>query len=111
MRQPPENSSTGRCWAASSKPRPGEDGGGAGGRRVGADGAQAFVDLVEAMGLRGIGLRQEGEALGVALQHGVEQGVVAGGRLLRDGGDAGAGGEADVAAVQRHLAGDGAQQR
>ena len=33
------------------------------------------------------------------------------GRLLRDGRDAGAGGEADVAAVQRHLAGDRAQQR
>ena len=30
--------------------------------------------------------------------------------LLGDGGDAGTGGQPDVAAVQRHLAGDGAQQ-
>ena len=62
------------------------------------------------MGGGGVGLGEQGEAFGVALQHGVQQRGVARGRLLRDGGDAGAGGEADVAAVQRQLAGDGAQQ-
>ena len=62
------------------------------------------------MGFGGVGFREQGEAFGVALQDGVQQGGVARGGLLGDGGDAGAGGEADVAAVQRDFAGDGAQQ-
>ena len=60
---------------------------------------------------RGLGLGQQREALGVALQHGVQQAGAARGRLLRNSGDAGAGGEPDVSAVQRHLARDRAQQR
>ena len=89
----------------------GEDGGGARRRRIGANGAQALVDLGQAVGVGGFGLRQQGEAFGVALQHGVQQGGVAGRGFLRDGGDARAGGEADVAAIQRQVADDGAQQR
>ena len=63
------------------------------------------------MGFGGVRLGEQGEAFGVALQHGVQQRGVAGGRFLRDGRDARARGEADVAAVQRQFADDGAQQR
>ena len=79
----------------------GEDGGGARRARVGADGDQAFVDFGEAGGVGGLGLGQQGEAFGVALQHGVEQGGGAGRGFLRDRGEAGARGEADFAAVER----------
>ena len=68
------------------------------------------MDLGEAMGFGGVGFLEQGEAFGVASQHGVEQGGFAGGGFLRDGGYAGAGGEADLAAVQRLVADDGAQQ-
>ena len=66
----------------------GEDGGGAGRGRIGADRAQAFVDLGQAVGFGGVGFGEQGEALGIALQHGVEQRGVARRRFLRDGGDA-----------------------
>ena len=73
MRQPPENSSTGRCLRGLVEAEAGEDGGGAGGGGIGADRAQALVDLGEAVRVGGVGFGEQGEALGVALQHGVEQ--------------------------------------
>ncbi len=57
------------------------------------------------------GFVQQGQAFGVALQHGVEQGGWAGRRFLRDGREAGARGQADISPVERKVAGDGAQQR
>ncbi len=45
------------------------------------------------------------------MQNGFQQGGVSGGRFLGDGGDAGAGAQADLAAIQRLVADDGAQQR
>ncbi len=88
----------------------GEDGGGAGRGRIGADRAQAFVDLGQAVRFGGIRLGQQRKTFGVALQHGIEQRGVAGGRFLRHGRDARARSEADVAAVQREFAHDRAQQ-
>ena len=111
MRQPPENSCTGALLGGLVEAEAGEDGGGARGGGVGADGAQAVVDFGEAVGVGGVGLGEQRQAFGVALQDGVEQGGGAGRGFLRDGGEAGAGGQADVAAIQRHVAGDGAQQR
>ena len=70
------------------------------------------MDLGEAVRVGGLGFREQGEALGVALQHGVEQGWRR--RTAPPAPpspSARAGGEADVAAVERKLAGDGAQQR
>ena len=89
----------------------GEDGGGARRGGFGADGDQAVVDFGEPCGIGVFGFVQQREAFGVALQHGVEQGGGAGRGFLRDGREAGARGQADVAAVERHVAGDGAQQR
>ena len=60
----------------------GEDGGGAGRSCIGADRAQAFVDLGQAVRFGGVRLGEQCEAFGVALQHGVEQGRVAGGGFL-----------------------------
>ncbi len=89
---------------------PGQDGGGAGGRCVGPDGAQALVDFGEADGLGGVLFGDQGEAFGVGLEHGVEQALPAGWRFLLDPGHAGAAAEADGAAVDAEFAGDGAQQ-
>ena len=88
----------------------GEDGGRAGGGRIGADRAQAFVDLGQAVRFGGVRFGQQGKAFGVAFQHGVQQGCIAGGRFLGDGRDARARGKADVAGVEREFAHDRAQQ-
>ena len=87
-----------------------EDGGGARGCGVGADGAQPFVDLRQAQRRCGVGLGQQREALGIPLQDGVDERRLARRCLLGDGGDPGTGGQPDLAAIKRHLAGDGAQQ-
>ena len=69
------------------------------------------MDFGEAGGVGGVSLGQQRQAFGVSLQNGIEQGGGAGGGFLRDGGDAGARGQADVAAIQRDVAHHGAQQR
>ena len=81
------------------------------GALVGADGAQALVDLGEAARARRCsGLGEQAEAFLVAFEHGVEQRGLAGGRLLLHLAEPGAGGEADLAAIDADIAGDGAQQ-
>jgi len=88
----------------------GQDGGGARRGGVGADGAQPLVHLGQPVRLGGLRLRQQGQTLLVALQHGFQQARIARGRLLLHLRHAGAGGEADLAAVDRHIAGDGLEQ-
>ena len=88
----------------------GEDGGGAGRGRIGADRAQALVDFGEAVRVGAVRFGQQGQAFGVALQHRVQQGGLAGGSFLRHGRHACPGGQADVAAVERDFAHDGTQQ-
>ena len=90
----------------------GEDGRGAGGGAVGLDRDQAFVDLGHAVAVRvAVGLGEQGGAFCVGGQHGLDQGLVATGRFLGDMAHAGAGGEADLAAIGLDLVGDGLQQR
>ncbi len=89
----------------------GEDGGGAGGGGVGVDGAEAFPDGGHAVGrdvaaLGIVGLGEQGQAFLVALQHGFQQGLRAGGGGLFDLRHAGAGGDVYIAAVHREVAGD-----
>ena len=93
------------------KAEPGQDGRGPGGGGVGLDGAEALVDLRQAGGGGAVLLGEEGGALGVGLQHRVEQGLRPGWRLLPHLREAGAGAEPDLAAVDGKLAGDGLQQR
>ena len=89
----------------------GQDSGGARGGGVGADGQQAFVDFGQMVRVGGFDFCQQGEAFLVAFQHGFQQrGAAAGGFLLHLS-HAGAGGEADFAAVGVQVAGDGFQQR
>ncbi len=69
---------TGRGWAASSKPRPAR----MAAARAGAASApmarrRSWISA-RRCGFGGVGLREQGEAFGVALQHGVQQGGVAG---------------------------------
>ena len=89
----------------------GEDRGGACGGCVGADRPQPLVDLGQPMRIGGLGLRQQREALGVALQHGFEQAGLAGRSLLLHLRHAGAGGQPDLPAIDRQIAADRAQQR
>ena len=110
MRQPPENSSTGRACAASSKPRPA--------RMAAARAGAASAPIARRRSW--ISASRMGGAVSASVSRARRSGSpcstvsssdgVARGGLLGDGGDAGAGGEADVSAVQRHFAGDGAQQ-
>ena len=58
-----------------------------------------------------LGLGQQGGALAVGHQHGLEQALRPGRGLLRHHADAGAGGERDVAGIGVQLAGDQLQQR
>ncbi len=90
----------------------GEDGRGARGRCVSTNGEEAVMHFGEAVGVGVgvVGFGEEGEAFLVAFQHAVEQGDVAVGRLLPDLAEAGAGGEADGAAVDADFAGDGFEQ-
>ena len=102
IRQPPENSLDRPRLRGLVEAEAGEDGGGARGCGVGADGEQPLVDLRQPVAVGGARPRPAGEALGVALParcpaatlgpHGASCATVA---------DAGAGGEADLAAIQR----------
>ena len=88
----------------------GEDRGGAGGRGVGTDGTQPLMDFSEPERVSAFHLGQQTEALGIAVQHGIQE---AGGtvrRFLPDGRDTGAAGEPHLTAVERDIAHDGAQQ-
>ncbi len=88
----------------------GQDGGGAGRGGVGADGQQTIMQLGQAVRVRGFRLRQQRQPFRVALQHDIDQGLRTLRRLLPHRRQLRAGGEADVAAVHRQFAGDGAQQ-
>jgi hypothetical protein len=80
--------------------------------RMGVDVAQPRLDLRDPVGvMRRLGLRQQRRALLVGRQNRVEQALLAGGRLLRHAADAGAPGRLDLAAVERQLAPDQAEQR
>ena len=112
MRQPPENSSTGRGLGGLVEAQAGEDGGGAG------RGAHRRRSRAGVRGSRpGGGRRAVSASASRARRSGSPCSTVSSSVASPEGAscatvrDAGAGGEADVAAVQRHLAGDGAQQR
>ena len=87
-----------------------KDGCGTGRRRIGADRAQPFVDLSQAVRFGGVRLGEQCKAFGVAPQHGIQQRGVAGGRFLGNGRNPRACGKADVATIQRKFADDRAQQ-
>ena len=89
----------------------GEDGGGAGGCGVGTYGAEALVDFRQAVRVGGLQLAQQRQPFRVAFQHGVEQRGASGRGGLLHLRHAGAGGEADLAAIEPEFARDGAQQR
>ena len=112
IRQPPENSPTGRACAAASKPKPGQHRRRAGRRAVGADGEQALVDLAETRRVRPrrAPSRRAARRAPCPLPAPCREGCAARRRFLRDMAEAGAGGEADLAAIRRELAGDRPQQ-
>jgi hypothetical protein len=84
--------------------------GGAGRRRVGADGHQPVMDFRHAMRIGGLGLRQQHQTFGVALQDGFQQRHRPLGGLLPNRGHAGARRQTYVAAVKGELTGNGSQQ-
>ena len=88
----------------------GEDSGRAGRGRICADGAQALVDFGKARGVGGVQLAQQGQTLGVALQHGIQQRLRTGWRGLAHLRHPGARRKPNVAAIGGKLAGDGTQQ-
>ena len=89
-----------------------QDRGGAGRRRGRADLVQPGVDLGQAVAIMaGLVLGHQGAALDVGRQHGVQDGDVAAGRVLRHGAHARASHQVDLAAVGLDLALDQAQQR
>ena len=98
MRQPPENSDAGRCWASWGKPKSGEDGGGAGGRGMGVNIGEPGLDFGNPMRVgRGFGFRQQTAALAVGGQHDFNQRLRPGRRLLRQATDAFARANGDAA--------------
>ena len=77
-----------------------EDARGAGRRGIGVDRVQPLVDLADAVGIVAVlALVEQGGALGIGGEHGLERGGVAGGRFLRDIADAGAARHLDRALV------------
>jgi hypothetical protein len=89
-----------------------EDGGGARLAGPGVDVGEAGLDLGDAVGvLGGVGFAEQGLALGVGCEDGVQEGDVVAGNLLRDAADAGAAGDLDGAGVERELAADEAEER
>ena len=91
MRQPPENSEQGRCLIGRGEAEAGEDLGGARRRRMRADVGEPRLDVGDAVRvLRGLGFRQQADALLVGPQHDVDQAVGAVGRFLRQAADAAA---------------------
>ena len=90
----------------------GEDGGGAGGGGIRADGDQPFMDLRRAIGGRfSLQRRDQASAFGVGGQHGVEQAALPPRRFLRDMAEARAGREADIPPIGLEVADDGLEQR
>jgi hypothetical protein len=73
------------------------------------DGRDAFGGDIAAFGFGGLG--EQAQTFLVAFQHCIQQGGGAGGGGLLHLGHAGAGGEADIAAIHRQVARDGFQQR
>ena len=107
IRQPPENSPTGRACAAASKPRPASTVA----ARAGALSApmarrRSWISPRRARvrGPAALDLGQQRGALRVRLQHRVEQAERAARRFLRHMAEAGAGGQADLAAIRRTIA-------
>ena len=112
MRQPPENSDTGRAWSAAEKPRPAEDRGRAGRRGVRVDIDQPGLDFGDPVRVvRGIGFAQQRVALEVGLEHDFDQALRAVGRFLGKAAHAPARRDGDAAAFGGELAADGAKQR
>ena len=60
--------------------------------------------------LGGFGFGEEGEAFGVAFEHGVQQGGGSAGGGLADLGHAGGAGQADITAIDREITGDGFEE-
>ena len=111
MRQPPENSPQGRACSACGETQACEDFGRARGRRMGSDVGEPDLDLRDPMRIAfGLGLGEEPRALGVGREDDVEQALRAVRRLLGEAPDAGARGKRKLAALQRHLTADDAEQ-
>ena len=89
-----------------------QDGGSAGLGRPGVDIGQPGLDFGDAGGVGGVfGLGQKAGAFGIGGQHRVQNAGRGPRRLLRDAADAGAGRQADGAAVQMQLVPDQLEQR
>ena len=92
--------------------QPVQDRGGPRRRRGGTDLVEPGMDLGQPQAVvAGLVLGQQGGALDVGRQHGIQHRDVAAGRILRDRADAHAAGHVDVAAVGLDHALDQAQQR
>ena len=111
MRQPPDSAPQGRCWAASSKPRPAR----IWAARAGAACASMSPSRAGSQRcgvlLGVLGLRQQACALGVGTEHPVDEAVGSARRLLGDVTDTGRARHGDGAIVGRQLARDDFQQR
>ena len=102
---------TGALLLRMGKAQPGKNLGGARRRRVGADIGEPRLDFGDAVRVaRGLGLGQKPRALGLGLEHHVEEGFGPVRRLLREPADARAWRKLDAAALRRHFAGDRAEQ-
>ena len=81
------------------------------GRGMGFDLAEPLMYLGEPVGIgMGFQFRFERGALGIGLQHGLDEGPLAVGRFLRDGGEAAAGLDRDRAGFRRYFAQDESEQ-
>ena len=112
MRQPPENSPTGRACSGGGEAEAAQDRGRARRRGVGVDVDEAgldFGDPVRIVG--GVGFGEQRIALDVGLEHHFDQAVGAVGRLLRQRAHAPARRDRDRPALGRELAADRPEQR
>ena len=104
MRQPPENSEQGRCCAASENPKPERIAAARDGRRIGVDIDEPRLDFGDPMRIvLGLGLLEKMRALGIGLEHHLDQRLGSARGFLRQAPDGVARRPRDVAGLRRRV--------